>query len=149
MSNRPSNTLIVIFLKCKGFFFFPPPLVCNEPLWLAHHQKNIKNWNIQHSPQSWSIELLPFDTPLNRIWKFKFGSKKIGIKCDAMKVRLWAQKTMVILGTSWEPSLGSYGNMVGGEGNTKIPTKNWTHTVSQEKNKIKSALFHSIFLHLV
>ncbi len=150
MTNRPGSTLIVIFLKCKVFFFFP--LVCNEPLWLAHHQKNNNNfffWNIQHSPpQSWSIELLPFGTPLNRVWKFNFGSKKLGWS-------LWCYESCSPLGPKnygdignilGNPSLGSYGNMVGGE-QQKSPQKiEPTHTVSsQEKKKINRPLSLNFF----
>jgi len=54
---------------------------------------------------------------------------------------------MVILETSWEPSLGSYGNMVGGE-HQNPPKKLNPHRITREKKIKKIGLFHSIFFTL-
>jgi hypothetical protein len=79
------------------------------------------------------------------------GQKNWDEVCDAMKVvHLWAQKTMVILETSWgthhwDP-MGTW--LVG---NNKNPPKKLNpHTPYHHKRKKKLiGLFHSIFLHLV
>ncbi len=140
MTNRPGGTLIVIFLKCKGFFFFSFGL--QVATLIGPSQKNPKYSAL---PQSWSIELLPFGTPLNRIWKFNFGSKNWDkVWCYESSTTL-GPKTMVIywkhLGNHhWDP-MGTW--LVG---NTKIPKKLNPHRITRGK---KIGLFSLNFFHLV